>query len=403
MFFQSKNKADCCGCGACSDVCPKKAITMQADECGFLYPVIDEALCIHCGLCEKTCIFAQQIGGSAFESKYYAVRSKDDAVVRKSSSGGFFTLMAQEIFAQDGVVYGVAYDEAFRVVHQKAASMEQAEAFRTSKYVQSDNSCLYESIREDLQAGKTVLVTGTPCQIASIKKALAQSRTDCAKLYTCDNICHGVTSPMVFEDYMESLKKYVAEGDRIASVNMRAKKEPSSNTVLEICTEKSGAMDAVQDYSYDRIFRNRVAIRSSCFACRFTSYSRPGDLTVGDFWNGTDASFSFDASWGVNEVLVNTEKGRALFDAICKNAYFQEVSKEKAWQPHLEYSTQKPEKYEAFWQAYCSAQDKESVIREYVKPSLLGKVIQFATPILRKTGLYTVFGKLYRMVFVKKK
>ena len=403
MFLKSKNKSDCCGCGACSDVCPKDAISMVEDETGFTYPVINEDLCINCGVCENNCIFTEKIADSSYDCKYYAVSSKDEEVVRNSSSGGFFTLMAQEILSRDGVVYGVAYDEAFRVVHQKAQTMEQAKAFRTSKYVQSDNLILYNSVHQDLEMGKTVLVTGTPCQIAGIKKALSHRRIDCSNLYTCDNICHGVSSPMTFRDYMESLKKYVSDDDRITSINMRAKKKPNSNTVLQICTQKQGAIREVCDYSYYRFFLNRIALRPSCFNCRFTSYSRSGDLSVADFWNGSDSSFSFDTRWGVNEVLINSPKGRQLFDAVCKNANFQEVTKEKAWQPHLEYPTQKPKNYDLFWQTYCTSQDKEAVIRDYLKVSPVFKVINLFTPVLRKLGLYTAFGKLYRRVFVKKK
>lgn len=403
MFFQSNNKADCCGCTTCREVCPKNAIIMQEDECGFKYPVIDKDLCINCGLCEKVCIFAEMIENSDYNTKFYAVRSKEDGVVRKSSSGGMFTLMSEEIFSRDGVVYGVAYADGFRVEHKRAENSQQAEAFRTSKYVQSDTDELFTSVKGDLENGKTVLVTGTPCQIAGLKEYIRNSRIDDSKLYTCDNICHGVSSPLAFADYMEFIKKYVPEDDCISSINMRHKKETGGNTVLEIRTEKNGAIKEVDDFSYYRLFLNRIANRPSCFACKFTSFSRPGDLSVADFWNATESNFSFDTRFGVNEVLINSEKGQELFDAVCKNAYYSEVSKEKAWQPHLEYTTQKPKNYEAFWQEYLSADNREQVMKEYLKVSPLFKVINSITPLLRKIGLYSIFGKLYRVVFVKKK
>lgn len=403
MFFQSKDKADCCGCAACSKVCKVNAIVMTEDECGFRYPVIDEEKCVHCGMCEKACIFAEKISDSSYEAKYYAIRSKSDEVVLKSSSGGMFTLMAEEIFSRNGVVYGVAYGDGFKVEHRKAENMQQAEAFRTSKYVQSDNTQLYESVKEDLSVGKNVLVTGTPCQIAGLKEWLSRCNADVSGLYTCDNICHGVSSPMTFADYMEFLKKYVPENDYISSVNMRHKKETGDKTVLEVRTAKNGPISQVDDFSYYRLFLNRIANRPSCFACKFTSYSRPGDLSVADFWNGSDSDFGFDASHGVNEVLVNSDKGRELFDAVCKNAYYQEVSKERAWQPHLEYTTQKPKNYEEFWAEYVPSDDREKVMRKYLAVSPLFKLINSLTPILRKLGLYSLFGKLYKTVFVRKK
>lgn len=402
MFFISQNKAECCGCGACSAVCPKKAIEMKRDPQGFLYPEINQELCIDCGLCRKVCIFKENFKTAEEKQEYYAIRAKDEDVVRSSSSGGFFTLMAEEIFARGGIVYGVAYDENFRVVHQRAEDMAQAEAFRTSKYVQSDNTQLFDSVSRDLEEGKTVLVTGTPCQIAGITAALKSGKKDTSRLYTCDNICHGVTSPRVFDDYMQSLNRYIPQGDPVASVNMRAKKQPSSKTVLEVRTRSGKTLECIKDYSYYRLYFSRNPVRPSCFACKFTSYNRAGDLSAADFWNSSESSFDFDTSWGINEVLVNTDKGRELFAAVCKNAYYKAVTAQQAWQPHLEYTTQKPESYDDFWKEYLSAEDKETVMRKYVKVSPLFKLINFATPILRKLGLYSLFGKLYKVVFVKK-
>lgn len=402
MYFKTSNKAECCGCGACAHVCPKNAITMLDDGCGFLYPRIDEALCVNCGLCEKACPLTQPLP-EGFDTKFYAVRSKDDGVVSKSSSGGMLTLVAEEIFSRGGVVYGVIYGEGFRVEHARAENMEQAKAFRTSKYVQSNTDALHASVKQDLEAGKTVLVTGTPCQIAGLQSFLKYTRTDASLLYTCDNICHGVSSPLTFKDYISFLDQYIPEGDRISYFNMRHKRNPGENTVLEVRTEKNGVISQVDNFSYYRLFLNRIANRPACFNCHYTSYSRVGDYSVADFWNGTDSSFTFDGNHGVNEVLINSEKGQELFDAIREKAFYQEVTKEKAWQPHLEYTTQKPKTYEQFWQEYLSSDDREQVMRKYLKVNPLFKVINFATPILRKMGLYSIFGRLYKTVFVRKK
>lgn len=403
MYFQSNDKADCCGCGTCSNVCPMNAIQMVIDTHGFKYPVINKDLCVHCGICEKACIFTEKIKDTSYDCKYFAVRSKDDNVVMQSSSGGMLTLMSEEIFSRGGVVYGVAYGDGFRVEHRKAESLEAAQAFRTSKYVQSNTDELFDSVRQDLECGRTVLVTGTPCQIAGLKVFLQHSRTDTSALFTCDNICHGVSSPLTFKDYLNSLENRIPEGDRIVSINMRRKSEQGDRIKMEVCTEKNGSLSGIDEYSYYRVFQNRVANRPSCFACRFTSYSRTGDLTVADFWNASKADFSFDISHGINEVLINSKKGAELFEALKERAYYQEVTKEKAWQPHLEYAAQKPDNYGKFWEEYTSAADYAQVIRRYAKASPLIKIINFATPILRKTGLYTICGKLYKKVFVRKK
>ncbi len=402
MYFQSNHQEDCCGCGLCSRTCPQNAITMQPDSCGFSYPSIDPSRCVKCGLCEKVCIVTKKPLKTGFETRFLAVCNKDIEVVSQSSSGGMFTLMAEEIFRQGGAVYGVAYSEDFRVEHQKAESMETAKGFRTSKYVQSDNAILFDSVRQDLLQKKPVLVTGTPCQIASLNAYLTHSHTDTKSLITCDNICHGVSSPLTFRDYLSSLKRYIPAGDRISYLNMRHKQKTGSKTTLEIHTEKLGKLPQVDAFSYYRLFLNRIANRPSCFACPFTSYDRVGDLSVADFWNGKDKDFAFDTSHGVNEVLINSPKGAAFFATLSEHANFQEVSREKAWQPHLEYPTQKPASYEAFWEEYQANQDKELVMRKYLKVSPLFKVINFAIPILRKTGLYSFFGKLYQTIYVKK-
>ena len=402
MYLKTKNKQECCGCGLCGKVCKFGAISMEKDVCGFIYPVIDEAKCTNCGMCEKICIFKKESTESFFDTEFYAVCNKDTSVVKESSSGGMFSLMAESIFSEDGVVYGVAYDDAFRVVHKRAENISQAQAFRTSKYVQSNFETVYDYVKKDLDAGRKVLFTGTPCQIKALNNWLNHSKTDTSKLYTCDNICHGVSSPLTFSDYMNILKNYIPDDDRIVSVNMRHKKEKGRETTLHICTEKNGAVNKVNDFSYYRFFLNRIGNRPSCFNCQFADYNRVGDISVGDFWNSTDTDFSFDTSHGVNEVLINSIKGKELFNNICDGACYQKVSKEKAWQPHLEYSTQKPSNYEKFWEEYISSDERESVMRRYLKVSPLFRIINFAIPILQNLGLYSLFGKLYRSIFVQR-
>lgn len=402
MYLETKNKSECCGCGLCSQVCNKKAIIMKADECGFAYPEIDESLCVKCGMCERVCIFKKENTELSFDTKFYAVCNKDASIVKQSSSGGFFSLAAEKIFSEGGVVYGVAYDDAFRVVHKKAENMSQAQAFRSSKYVQSDFEIVYDFVKQDLDEGKKVLVTGTPCQIKALKAWICHSGADSSKLYTCDNICHGVSSPLTFADYLSFITKYIPDEDRITSVNMRHKGEEGRKTTLFVASEKNGEIKEINDFSYYRFFLNRIGNRPSCFNCQFADFNRAGDFSVGDFWNAADTDFSFDISHGVNEVLVNSEKGKEFFDQLCNAAYYQEVSKEKAWQPHLEYSTQKPSNYESFWEDYISADDREQVMRKYLKVSPLFKIINFSIPILQKIGLYSLFGKLYKKVFVKR-
>lgn len=48
-------KDECCGCSACYAICKVGAIKMVEDEEGFLYPIIEEKLCVGCKRCLKVC------------------------------------------------------------------------------------------------------------------------------------------------------------------------------------------------------------------------------------------------------------------------------------------------------------------------------------------------------------
>lgn len=406
MLTATQMKQDCCGCMACSFSCPKSAISMKEDECGFLYPEINHELCVHCNLCTKVCPLQNTYTGADAVPDIYALQNHQKAIVSESSSGGMFSLLADWTLAQGGVIYGVSFDEGFQVRHMRADSAEKAAAFRTSKYVQSDPSHIYQTICDDLANGLTVLLTGTPCQIAGVARFLEIKHADTTSLYTCDNICHGVPSPGVWKDYLEILKsKYMDTDAQITSINMRSKRVSWKKQVMDISVSKGNLLPVLEEFSFNKIFLSLFPVHPSCFHCHYTSYKRLADFTLGDFWNVDSAGIKFDVTGGVNEVLVNTEKGRKLFVLIRENAVYQPVSKAAGWQPHLEYSTKAPGNQEAFWTEYSAAADlktKEALLRKYMKGSTLTRIIRKVNPILQKTGLYSIAGKMYKKVFVKK-
>ncbi len=405
MLYEGQKKQDCCGCTACSSICPVGAIKIRSDAKGFRYPQVDQDKCIHCNKCRKVCPMEMTLVGKDADPDVYAVQNKNPDITAESSSGGMFTLLAQEIIAQGGTVYGAVFDSRFLVTHRRAQTMEQVAPMRTSKYVESDISGCFRNVAGDLSSGKPVLFTGTPCQVSSMNRYLELRRIDTSAYYTCDNICHGVPSRMVWKDYLDIMKtKYMKPEDQITGINMRSKKVSWKKQVMEIRTQDGCIKEAEEALSFNRLFLTLNLNRSSCFNCRYTSYARPADFSLGDFWNVEQAGItSFDTTKGVNEVLVNTDKGRELFEKIRDKAEVAKTDKEKAWQPHLEYSAAAPKTRTAFWEAYTSAEDKEPVLRRYIKGSALSRVIRTVSPILRKTGLYTVAGRMYRKVFVKGK
>ena len=404
MFTENLKKSDCCGCMACANICGKSAITMKHDKCGFYYPIVDETKCVNCGLCQKVCPMEDTFTGVDASPDIYALRNRDPQILKGSSSGGMFTLLAKWVISQNGVVYGVAFDKDYKVLHMRAQSMEEASAFCTSKYVESDLSKVYVSLSQDLKSGKTVLLTGTPCQIAGVQKFLRTRHIPTDNLYTCDNICHGVPSRMLWKDYLKILKeKYIAKDDRITGINMRSKRVSWKKQVMDVTLEKGNLESVMRHPSFNRFFLSLYGNRPSCFHCHYTSYKRPGDFTLGDFWNVENAGVTFDVEGGVNLVLVNTPKGQKLFDQLKEEADYQSVSKKASWQPHLEYSAKPPAKQAAFWHEYTESNDKEMIMRKYMQGSFLTKVIRKVTPFLRKTGLYGFAGKMYKTLLVRKK
>ncbi len=198
------HKANCCGCSACAEKCPKQAIRMLPDELGFLYPVIDEDKCVDCGLCVRVCVFHTQANKKSLPL-VYAGRLTDQELLAKSQSGGAFWGLAHSIMANGGIVYGATFRDDFSVAHVRTTSFHDMEQLRGSKYIQSDMNQSYVSVKKDLSNGFTVLFTGTPCQIAGLYSYLGNKNIE--RLYTIDLVCHGVPSPWVWMDYINYIEK----------------------------------------------------------------------------------------------------------------------------------------------------------------------------------------------------
>ena len=205
----------CCGCTVCSAICRHGAIQMKPDKLGFLYPEVNEAKCVECGLCDKVCAFVKDgvtvcpVSKDA-EIEVLAARHKDAEVLAQSQSGGAFTAMAEQVLKESGVVYGAAFDESHMVHHLRVDSLEGLAALRGSKYVQSDlrgsAGEILGQILDDLNNGFKVLFTGTPCQVAGLKSYIPKSVQE--GLYTVDFVCHGVPSPAVWKDYLNYMGRH---------------------------------------------------------------------------------------------------------------------------------------------------------------------------------------------------
>ena len=189
----------CTGCGMCTNICPEQAIKLKEGLHGFVFPIIDESLCINCGLCEIKCPSNLEKQCRSTVQEVYAAWNHDKKVRKESSSGGIFTLIAEKLLEEGGVVAGVAWDEQFHPHHVMCDNVNDLEKLRGSKYSQSNTGDIYRIIKHELSTGRKVLFSGTPCQNAALKSYLGK---DYYNLFMVDLVCHGVPSNKILDDYL---------------------------------------------------------------------------------------------------------------------------------------------------------------------------------------------------------
>lgn len=312
MDISSKEK--CSGCHACANACPKNCIQMASDIEGFWYPQVDKEQCIDCGLCEKVCpIIHKWQPDDTRSTKAMAAINQNEEVRLKSSSGGVFTLIAEEILNQDGVVFGAAFTDGFRSVqHICVDNSSGLEELRGSKYVQSKISDTYKKAKEYLDGGRKVLFTGTPCQIGGLYSYL---RKPYDNLYTQDIICHGVPSPMVWEKYVEERERKAAT--KTQRMSFRHKKYGwKTYAVLFEFTNNTAYVRKFQEDSFMKAFLSDSCLRPSCYNCSFKGIQRQSDITLADFWGIQNVLPEMDDDKGTSLVIFHSTKGQDLFNAI---------------------------------------------------------------------------------------
>lgn len=305
------NPAECCGCGACAQICPKNCITMAPDGEGFLYPAVDMDQCVRCGLCVKACPMTAKPAQAASVAAYGAY-ARDEKTRQESSSGGIFPLAARWVLEQGGVVFGAAFDEDFSVCHKMIDSLEQLPLLQGSKYVQSRMEDAYRRAKQALDAGKTVLFSGVACQIAGLKAYLGGEYEN---LYTLDVLCHGVPSPKVWRHYLE--QQIRAYGGAVTAVAFRNKETGwrHYSVAIDFAGGEKYARKNSED-AYMRCFLGDSCLRPSCHSCRFKDIPRQSDLTLGDAWGIGGIMPELDDDRGTSVVIVNSPKGQALWQAL---------------------------------------------------------------------------------------
>lgn len=348
-----KKPYECCGCRTCEIVCPKSAIVMKEDEHGFLYPQIDQTKCVDCGLCLKKCAFQSGYPQrKEFEPVFgYAARHKNMNTMMNSRSGGAFTALTDEILKRNGVIYGAGYDENkkfFKVIHKAAVTAEQRDEFRGSKYVQSDLKDVFLHLKRNLEEGKWVLFSGTGCQAGALHKFLGKEYDH---LITVDIVCHGVPSPKFWADFLKMRER--EEGGRVTGADFRDKKKFGWKAHRE--TVWIDGKD-ISSRLYTKVFYLDTAARPSCFECVYANRNRVGDITIADFWGHEQAVPGFaEDNKGVSLVMVNTSKGKALWEKVRDDMDVIECTGYPYRHTNMKRPTKRPDNYDEFWSDYLSS------------------------------------------------
>ena len=310
-----EEKKNCCGCGACVNSCPKGAIKMEEDEAGFIFPKVDEALCIDCGKCRRVCVFAEKgVGAAQGEPEVYAAVYGNSEVLEKSSSGGIFTPLACAVLNRGGAVFGAAWNENMELEHICIESAEELGRLRGSKYVQSSVKNSFQQAESLLKEGREVCFCATPCQISGLKAYLGR---DYENLLSIDLVCHGVPSMRMLQDDLKALagEKY----GKICDIRFRDKRYGWA-VKGSVLTDDSEIKYNASTSPYYFYFLKGEVYRESCYNCRFPGEGRQGDITLGDYW-GIHGKLieklgGVNPDKGISCVLVNTEKGRRYFKEI---------------------------------------------------------------------------------------
>lgn len=380
------NKYSCSGCTACAQSCPKQCITMSSDYEGFKYPIVDETRCIQCGICIKVCPWRkekyQRPINCFTEPIVYAAKCKDKNIRLNSTSGGIFTVLSDYILQLQGGICGAVYNTSTqKVEHTITFTTEGRNKMRGSKYVQSELSNTFQDIKTLLEQDKWLLFTGTPCQTAGLLSFL---KKDYPKLVIVVILCHSVPSPLILH---EILKKYAPTNISFRDKSLGWRKSYS----FQIKENNK----IIHNNTFLNLFFKGLINRPSCYNCIFTNTYRASDLTIGDYWNIKAIDSKFEDPLGVSCILINSPKGKYIFEQIQNKIENIRTDLKPALQACLQQHTTEPvQKRRKFWTDYqekgfdyCNKNYGYYTPIENIKANILA-------PIARKTGI----SKLLRVI-----
>ena len=318
----------CTGCGACVSSCPKKALSLEYNAEGFYYPKVNKALCVDCNLCEKVCHALNAEKKEDIISRDYTpymLKAKSKDLVYKSSSGGIFSLLSDDVLSNGGVVYGARYNYNAECLEHCSTDHCDISELRKSKYIESYTGDIFKDVREQLLKSRKVLFCGTPCQIEGLNTFLKKRKVPTDNLLLVRFICHGVPSNKFFTEYKHWIEKKVKS--KIVRLDFRPKTEGwrKSNLLLEFSNGK--IIDEPHTYNYYYYyyyFQKNYLLRKSCYKCKRINYE-VGDITIGDFWGIYKYAPQNNDQDGISLALFHTQKGLDVLNKISSNCEFEEL------------------------------------------------------------------------------
>ena len=316
----------CTGCSACATVCPSACLNMVPDEMGFLYPEIDEDICIGCKACESVCPILSPVSThntvTAFAAKNRSLEQRLTA-----TSGGIFELISNYVLNQNGVVFGASYDEFYHVHHICIETREELAKLKGAKYSQSDVADAFSLAKHALETNRSVLFSGTACQIVGLKNYLGK---DYDSLICVDLICHGVPSPAVWQKYINERAYADNRGIKPHSINLRCKMNGWQDYSVSFDYGIHQYVVSARKDPYIQGFIHDLYLRPSCHSCTVKGLKRASDFTLGDYWGIGDQYPEFNDDKGTSIVLLHSEKAKQVWQTIRSQVYSLEVDAERA-------------------------------------------------------------------------
>lgn len=385
----------CTGCSACASICSHNAIRLVPDKYGYVLPVIDETRCVGCHLCIKTCPNNQS--PIYFTPKRgYGLHTKNTEEQLTSNSGGVASTVARYIIRNGGVVYGCTNENMRHTCHIRVDNEDNLMKLKSSKYVQSDMTGIYPSVKKDLKEGKKVLFIGTPCQVAGLKSFL---KKDYETLFTIDFVCHGVPSQFFVNDELDKIStKHNISGSRLLYRYKRlmtwyerkhanARKNWYTSTYGLHFVDNNGKLIYQEVFPKSRYmtgFLMGLTYRESCYSCNYARQERVSDFTCGDYYE--DKTLVNDLSGYarmVSMLSVNSKRGEYLWDKVSDEFEYTERDYKKIVKDHPQLNKPMPRHRlrdiflrliisEGYSVAIskCTDQDSQKFIRSYRKQKI---------------------------------